>query len=211
MNMLHLKYAVEVAKTKSISKAAENLFMGQPNLSRAIKELETRLGICIFERGMRGITLTPEGEEFLKYAEKIVAQMDELESMYDGKGNDRKLPACVVNGILSEEAATNSAVLDAVTGRGANIGIIRYELPEDEEYKNIFVKKGLGFRRLGRLKYTLSDFEAVNTEKITKDLTYEVVAVWREGYVLSAEDNSFIKEINGFERKNNSDLTFLQQ
>ncbi len=70
---------------------------------------------------------------------------------------------------------------------------------------------GLGFRRLGRLKYTLSDFEVVNTEKITKDLTYEVVAVWREGYVLSAEDNSFIKEINGFERKNNSDLTFLQQ
>ena len=48
MNILHLKYAVEVAKTKSISKAAENLYMGQPNLSRAIKELEESLGITIF-------------------------------------------------------------------------------------------------------------------------------------------------------------------
>ena len=45
MNLLHLKYAVEIAKTKSISKAAENLYTAQPNLSRAIKELEESLGI----------------------------------------------------------------------------------------------------------------------------------------------------------------------
>ena len=62
MNILHLKYAVEVAKTKSISKAAENLYMGQPNLSRAIKELEESLGIIIFERNTKGITVTPDGE-----------------------------------------------------------------------------------------------------------------------------------------------------
>ena len=60
MNILHLKYAVEVAKTKSISKAAENLYMGQPNLSRAIKELEESLGIVIFERNTKGITVTPD-------------------------------------------------------------------------------------------------------------------------------------------------------
>ena len=47
MNILHLKYAVEVEKTRSINKAAENLYMGQPNLSRAIKELEESLGITI--------------------------------------------------------------------------------------------------------------------------------------------------------------------
>ena len=45
MNILHLKYAVEISRTKSISKAAENLYMGQPNLSRAIKELEEKNGI----------------------------------------------------------------------------------------------------------------------------------------------------------------------
>ena len=50
MNILHLKYAVEIANTKSISRAAENLYMGQPNLSRAIKELEETLNITIFNR-----------------------------------------------------------------------------------------------------------------------------------------------------------------
>ena len=50
MNLLHMKYAVEIAKTKSISKAAENLYTAQPNLSRAIKELEESLEITIFNR-----------------------------------------------------------------------------------------------------------------------------------------------------------------
>ena len=59
MNILYLKYAVEVAKTKSISRAAENLYMGQPNLSRAIKELEESLGITIFARSPQGVKTTP--------------------------------------------------------------------------------------------------------------------------------------------------------
>ena len=62
MNILHLKYAVEVADTGSISRAAENLFMNQPNLSRAIKELEASLGITIFERTTRGMLVTPDGK-----------------------------------------------------------------------------------------------------------------------------------------------------
>lgn len=86
MNILHLKYAVEIAKTGSLNKAAENLYMGQPNLSRAIKELEANLGITIFERSPKGMVATPEGEEFLQYAVKILNQIDEVESMYrDGK------------------------------------------------------------------------------------------------------------------------------
>ena len=85
MNILHLKYAVEVAKTKSISKAAENLYMGQPNLSRAIKELEESLGITIFDRTPKGITLTPQGEEFLQYARRIISQVDEVEQMYKNR------------------------------------------------------------------------------------------------------------------------------
>ena len=65
MNIAHLKYAVEVEKTASITKAAENLFMGQPNLSRGIKELEETLGVKIFKRTSKGIVPTPQGEEFL--------------------------------------------------------------------------------------------------------------------------------------------------
>ena len=82
MNLLQLKYVAEVAKTKSINKAAENLYMNQPNLSRAIRELEESLGIEIFHRTTKGIIITEKGAEFLCDAEKILNQVDELEKKY---------------------------------------------------------------------------------------------------------------------------------
>ena len=78
MNILHLRYAIEVERTRSISKAAENLFMGQPNLSKAIRELEENLGVTIFKRTSKGIVPTQKGEEFLVYAKRILVQIDEL-------------------------------------------------------------------------------------------------------------------------------------
>ena len=72
MNVLHMKYAVEIANAGSINKASEQLFIAQPNLSRAIKELESDLGITIFERSSKGIKTTPEGEEFIGYAKTIL-------------------------------------------------------------------------------------------------------------------------------------------
>ena len=85
MNLLHLKYAVEIAETSSMTKAAENLYTSQPNLSRAIRELESTLGITIFNRTPKGIYPTPEGDEFLGYARKILSQVDAVEEMYRGE------------------------------------------------------------------------------------------------------------------------------
>ena len=61
MNILHLKYVVCIAETGSINKAAEELHVAQPNLSRVVREMETDLGICFFRRSSRGMLLTPEG------------------------------------------------------------------------------------------------------------------------------------------------------
>ena len=82
MNTSYLRYVVEVDKARSISKAAQNLYMGQPNLSKAIKELEADIGITIFRRTPKGVEPTPRGMEFLSYARTILAQLDELESLY---------------------------------------------------------------------------------------------------------------------------------
>ena len=82
MNVLYLKYALEVAKTGSINKAAENLYMAQPNLSRAIKDLEVSLGISIFDRTSKGMILTREGEVLLRHAEELLRQVDEIENMF---------------------------------------------------------------------------------------------------------------------------------
>lgn len=81
-NIQHLKYAVEVEKTGSISKAAKNLFMGQPHLSKSIKELEDSLGITVFNRTPQGVVPTIKGAAFLRYAKSILAQIEEMESLY---------------------------------------------------------------------------------------------------------------------------------
>ena len=82
MKLLHMKYALAVAEARSINKAAEELFVGAPALSRAIKELENTLGVTLFERSARGMFLTPEGELFISYAKKILKQIDDIETIF---------------------------------------------------------------------------------------------------------------------------------
>ena len=82
MNLLHMKHALEVAKAGSLNKAAENLLIAAPNISRSIKELESDLGITIFERTQNGMRLTLEGEEFINIAKGILGQIDEVEKFY---------------------------------------------------------------------------------------------------------------------------------
>jgi DNA-binding transcriptional LysR family regulator len=81
MNIEHLRYVLEVDRAGSISQAACNLFMGQPNLSKAIKELEQALNITIFRRTSMGTVITPKGREFLRCAKGILRQYEELEAL----------------------------------------------------------------------------------------------------------------------------------
>ena len=90
MNLQYLRYALEISRTGSISKAAENLSVAQPNLSRAVKELESQLGISIFERTRTGMTVTPEGERLLSTGERILREVDALETMFDGESIPRE-------------------------------------------------------------------------------------------------------------------------
>ena len=90
MNLQYLRYALEISRTGSISKAAENLSVAQPNLSRAVKELESQLGISIFERTRTGMTVTPEGERLLSAGDRILREVGELETMFDGEAIPRE-------------------------------------------------------------------------------------------------------------------------
>lgn len=89
-SILHLKYAVEVEKTGSISKAAENLYMSQPHLSKAIRDLEDGLGAPLFDRSPRGVVPTEKGREFLLHAKNILSQVEQMERLYK-PGGDGKL------------------------------------------------------------------------------------------------------------------------
>lgn len=88
VTLQQLRYIIEVAECGSINAAAQNLFVSQSSLSSAIKETERELGIAIFNRTNRGITLTSDGIEFLGYARQVVEQVDLLERRYsDNKNN----------------------------------------------------------------------------------------------------------------------------
>ena len=90
MTLTQLKYAITVAHARSMNEAARRLFISQPSLSSAIKELETEIGIDLFRRTNRGVSVTPEGEEFIGYARQVVEQYQLIESKYVEKENQKK-------------------------------------------------------------------------------------------------------------------------
>lgn len=176
MNILHFKYAVEIAKTKSISKAAENLYMGQPNLSRAIKELEEHLGITIFRRTSKGITVTEEGEEFLRYANRIISQVEQVEDIYiNGKAKTKHFSVSVPRSTYIAQAfaefckqmptdspaeffykETNSMkTIRKIQKEEYNLGIVRYQNTFDKYYKSFFIEKRLSSELVSEFSYEL--------------------------------------------------------
>ena len=85
MTLQQLRYVITIANTGSMHTAAESLFITQPNLSKAIKDLEEELEIIIFNRTNKGVLLTDEGLKFLSYARQVLEQVDLLEETYKNK------------------------------------------------------------------------------------------------------------------------------
>ena len=90
MTLAQLRYAITVAGASSMNDAARKLFISQPSLSAAIKELEEEVGVELFKRTNRGISVTLEGEEFIGYARQVVEQYNLIESKYILKENTKK-------------------------------------------------------------------------------------------------------------------------
>ena len=82
MTLQQLIYAVKIADTKSMNKAATELFVSQPALSSTMRDLEEELQIEIFIRTNKGIVITTEGEEFLSYARQMVELNQMIEDRY---------------------------------------------------------------------------------------------------------------------------------
>lgn len=164
MNTVHLKYAVEVERVGSITQAADNLFMAQPNLSKAIKELEDILGIVIFKRTPKGMVPTKKGAEFLVYAKNILDQIDKMEHLNgraDGKKQSFKISiprASYISESVSQFLATldcDKAIdvnfqetnsMNAVSGlvEGLfNLAIIRYPLQYETYFWDFIAQKSL--------------------------------------------------------------------
>lgn len=164
MNLQQLRYAVEIERTGSITKAAQNLYMGQPNLSKAVRDLEGETGITIFRRTRKGVEPTEPGREFLSYARTILSQMDELESLYRTHDeNVRKLSVSVpratyiaaafarcLSGLGQElplsvhfKETSSMGALSDISSDEAGLAIIRVQDTHEQYYQNLIREAGL--------------------------------------------------------------------
>ena len=168
MTLQQLRYVIEVAKTGSMNVAAKQLFVSQPSLSMAIRELENDVHISIFERTTKGVVITAEGEEFLGYARQIINQVELLEDKYIEAGQIKKkfgvsaqhysfaVKAFVemVKGFDMDkyefairEARTHDVIHDVVTGK-SEIGILYTNEFNEKVLNKIFKDNQLEFIHL---------------------------------------------------------------
>jgi DNA-binding transcriptional LysR family regulator len=174
MNTLHLKYAIEVERTCSISQAAENLYMGQPSLSKAIKDLEDSLGYIIFERTSKGVTPTQKGMAFLSYARNVMLQIEKMEALSDTEGtNTQNFSISIPRGSYIADAITNFiSQLDESKSMNVNVqetnsiqvinnimdgpfhlGIIRYQTDYENYFFDYLSEKQLRYEPIWEFEY----------------------------------------------------------
>lgn len=175
MNIQHLKFVIVVAETGSISKAAEKLYIAQPNVSRAIKELESDLGIIIFERNKKGMVPTPDGERLIEYSKRLLNQFDEMERVF--KNHQKKniftvsVPrASYISSAFVEFSKSLSKidsvevfyketnayrVINNIINENYNLGIIRYSTTHDKYFKELLEKKEFKYELVNEFKYVL--------------------------------------------------------
>lgn len=91
MRIQQLQYIIKIVETGSMNEAAKQLYITQPSLSNAVRDLEQEMGITIFIRNPKGITLTKDGVEFLSYARQVIEQTDLLEERYKNPTTQREL------------------------------------------------------------------------------------------------------------------------
>lgn len=203
MTLQQLRYAMVVAQTGSMNKAAESLFISQPTLTNTIRGLEEESGITIFNRTNKGVNLTAEGSDFLFYAKKVCDQYDQLIWRYDGKGNARKIFSVstqhysfvceAFSDIVKDYDAstyhfsiletTTSKVIEDVSTSASEVGVLFLSDFNKEALKKLFVDNSLTYKKIVSCRFyvylgknhPLADRDIIDYEDITRYplLTYE--------------------------------------
>ena len=175
MTLQQLKYAVTVAECGTISAAAEKLFISQPSLTTAIRELESEMGVTIFSRTNRGVIVSREGEEFLGYARQILSQAQLLQERFSGREQGEKRFAVssqhfnftvlafsrLVQNFRGPRyrfhfrETTTYEVLEDVSQLRSEVGILALNEDNERFLRRMFGKLGLEFTELKRVQAEL--------------------------------------------------------
>ena len=220
LNFLHLKYIAEVERTGSITKAASNLFMGQPNLSKAIKELETETGITIFKRTARGVEPTKKGQVFLEQAKQILSSVEELERLYKPKNPntfefDISVPrASYVTHAFTKflekfsdtqrisvnfrETSSSEAISDIINAV-SNLAIIRYQDIYEPYFLSLLAEKDMEYRTLWEFEYYAvmsKEHPLADTDELTYQKLRNYIEIVHGDFSVPSLSSSYIRKSN---------------
>lgn len=192
MTLQQLKYIITISKSGSMHTAADELFITQPNLSKAIKDLELEMGITIFNRTNKGVLLTDDGTKFLSYARQVVEQANLLEDIYKNKESIKRIFAIssqhygfVVNAFVKlvetlgkdtyefslRECKTYDVINDVKDGR-SELGVIYFSRFNSEIMKKVISSNGLSYEFLFEAKPHVllsKNHPLANKERLTLD------------------------------------------
>lgn len=192
MTLQQLRYVITVAQKGTISEAAKELFISQPSLTNAIRELEKEMNITIFNRTNKGVAVSTEGEQFLGYARQVLEQANLLESAYKTSVRDKQRfsvstqhYAFVVNAFvdLIKELPQNEydfsiretqtyEIIDDVATMKSEIGIIYLNAFNEAALMKIIKSKGLCFNELFIAKphiFVTAEHPLANKESVTME------------------------------------------
>ena len=171
MTLQTMKYAIEIADRQSFSAAAKTFYVSQSTLSVAIRELEAELGTTLFQRSSKGVTLTFDGEDFIKYARQIVGQSEHLEQRYKMRRSfpmrfsvsTQRLPfatrafRALLNSIQMEnfdmairECPTHNVIQDVSVSR-SELGVLAIHESNWNSIQRVFQNSEIEFRLLREL------------------------------------------------------------
>lgn len=215
MTLTQLNYLITIAETKSLNKAAEQLYVSQPSLTNAIKELEKELGITLFYRSGRGVTLTNDGTEFLLYAKQIYGQYESVLEKY-GKGGSYKKKF----GVSTQHY---SFAVKAFVDMAKEFDMSKYEFALRETRTMEVISDVNTMKSEIGILY-LSDFNRKAIEKLLKSYDLEFhhlvdcqayVYIWKD-HPLAKEASISFAQLNGypclsFEQGDNSSFYFAEE
>lgn len=201
MNILHMKYAVEVEKTSSITKAAANLYMGQPYLSRCIKELEEAVGIKIFKRTAKGIIPTVDGSEFLEEAKSILVRIENLELAYSKESSNKVSFSISVP--RSDYISRAFAKTVSEFGKEKEFSINYKETNTTRAIENIL----LGNYKLAIIRFEKELYPYVLANLEEKELKYEIIGEFNAN-ILTHESTVFNQKTSEDDLMNGTEICF---
>ena len=210
MNIKHIRYMVEIERVRSISQAAENLYIGQPNLSRILKEVEDSVGFPIFLRTAHGVRPTERGAAFLQHAHNILREMDSIQMMSPHQMVEDRLriciprsavcfqrvadylkTACMKQSIYAEIRECHAKkALEMLSCGHAEIGIIRFREGYEDYFREIAAASKLTFRLLS---------------------CYEDMVLLHKNHPLAKQDKIKLEELSQCVQISHSDNDFMPQ